>query len=56
MRYLIDSDWLIDVSRNMPGAVQTLDALAVEGYAVSLITYGELCIRVPTTRRIRTPP
>jgi tRNA(fMet)-specific endonuclease VapC len=42
MRYLIDTDWLIDYLKGKSVAGQLLDALAREGIAISLITYGEI--------------
>jgi len=40
--YLIDTDWIIDVSHAQPGATRILAALSPGGVAVSLISYGEL--------------
>lgn len=42
MRYLVDSDWLIDVFLGIPTAVNLLAQLRDEGLAVSIISYGEL--------------
>lgn len=42
MRYLIDTDWLIDATTGRPGAQRTLSSLSVEGLAVSIITVAEL--------------
>ena len=42
MRYLVDSDWLIDAFIGMPAAVTLLAQLRSEGLAVSIISYGEL--------------
>lgn len=42
MRYLIDSDWLIDAFVGIPTAVNLLAHLRDEGLAVSIISYGEL--------------
>ncbi|MCC6619016.1 MAG: type II toxin-antitoxin system VapC family toxin [Chloroflexi bacterium] len=42
LRYLVDSDWLIDALANVPSAHDTLDALAPEGLAISSITVGEI--------------
>lgn len=41
-RYLIDTDWIVDVLHGQPTAVETLVDLAPQGLAVSLISYGEL--------------
>jgi predicted nucleic acid-binding protein len=40
--YLIDTDWLIDVSRGRPQPTRALDALRFEGLAVSIVSFGEL--------------
>ncbi len=42
MRYLVDSDWLIDAFMDVPTAVNLLARLREEGLAVSIISYGEL--------------
>ena len=42
MRYLVDSDWLIDAFRGIPSAVDLLARLRDEGLAVSIVSYGEL--------------
>lgn len=41
-RYLVDTDWLIQVLHGNADATQTLEDLAPQGLAISLITYGEL--------------
>ena len=41
-RYLIDTDWIIDVLNDQVTAIDHLTNLAPEGLAVSLISYGEL--------------
>lgn len=41
-RYLVDSDWVIDALNGRADAIQTLEELARDGLAISLITYGEL--------------
>ena len=41
MLYLIDSNWVIQHLANVPEAVQLLDQLAADGFAVSIITYME---------------
>jgi tRNA(fMet)-specific endonuclease VapC len=41
-RYLIDTDWLIDVLHGQEQAVHALETLAPGGLAVSHITYAEL--------------
>ncbi len=42
MRYLVDSDWLIDASVGVPTAINLLARLRDEGLAVSIISHGEL--------------
>ena len=42
MRYLVDSDWLIDAFTGIPAAVDLLAQLRDDGLAVSIISYGEL--------------
>ena len=42
MKYLVDTDWIVDVLNDQPNAIQTLLNLAPDGLAVSLISYGEL--------------
>lgn len=42
MRYLVDTDWLIDASANVSRVVRTLDHLSAEGLAVSIITVAEI--------------
>lgn len=41
MRYLIDSDWVIDLLADVPAAVQRVSQLSADGVAVSIITYME---------------
>jgi tRNA(fMet)-specific endonuclease VapC len=42
MRYLIDTDWLIDALSGISSAVRTLDQLKADGLAVSIISVGEV--------------
>jgi tRNA(fMet)-specific endonuclease VapC len=42
MKYLVDSDWVIDYLKGRQQVVQQLDAFSDEGLAISLITYGEV--------------
>ncbi len=42
MTYLVDSDYVADWLKGQPQAVTVLRALAAEGLAISLITYGEI--------------
>ena len=42
MKYLIDTDWLIDYLKGKPAAGLLLDQLVHVGIAISLITYGEI--------------
>jgi tRNA(fMet)-specific endonuclease VapC len=41
-QYLVDTDWLIQVLHGNADATQTIEDLAPDGLATSLITYGEL--------------
>lgn len=41
-RYLLDTDWIVDVLNGQAAAVDTLLQLAPQGLALSLISYGEL--------------
>lgn len=42
MSYLVDTDWIIDGLAGGPVVLQTLDRLASDGLAVSLVTVGEV--------------
>ncbi len=42
MRYLIDSDWLIDAAIGRARAQRTLDRLSSEGLAVSIVAVAEV--------------
>ena len=42
MRYLVDSDWVIDYLEGEPDALQLLLNLADEGIAISIVTYMEV--------------
>jgi predicted nucleic acid-binding protein len=42
VRYLIDSDWLIDVYVGVPAAAAIADSLTNQGIGVSIVSYGEL--------------
>lgn len=42
MKYLIDTDWLIDYLKGKTAAGQLLGQMVHEGIAISLITYGEI--------------
>ena len=42
MRYLVDSDWLINAAIGRPPAQRTLDRLSSEGLAVSIVAVGEV--------------
>jgi tRNA(fMet)-specific endonuclease VapC len=41
-RYLLDTDWIVDVLNGQEKAINTVLELAPAGLAVSIITYGEL--------------
>ncbi|MGH2533813.1 MAG: type II toxin-antitoxin system VapC family toxin [Thermomicrobiales bacterium] len=42
MRYLVDTDWVIDAFIGIRTAQRTLDELSAEGIGVSIVTYGEI--------------
>lgn len=42
MRYLVDTDWVIDVIKGFPSAVEILEQLIADGIAVSIVSFGEL--------------
>lgn len=42
MKYLIDTDWLIDVLSGISSAASRLQTLSSEGVGVSIISVGEL--------------
>lgn len=42
MRYLVDTDWVIDFLKGRVTVVDELTRLSEEGLAISLITYGEI--------------
>lgn len=42
MKYLIDTDWVIEYLKGDRPTVETITRLAADGIAVSLITYGEI--------------
>jgi len=41
-RYLLDTDWIVDVLKGQETAIKTILELAPSGLALSIITYGEL--------------
>jgi tRNA(fMet)-specific endonuclease VapC len=42
VKYLVDSDWLIDATIGLPIAVRTLDRLTGDGLAISIIAVAEV--------------
>ena len=42
MKYLVDTDWVIDYLKGIDAAIQLLDVLALDGLAMSVISYGEV--------------
>lgn len=42
MRYLVDTDWLIDVLSGIASASTTIERLSPAGIGISIITVGEL--------------
>jgi tRNA(fMet)-specific endonuclease VapC len=41
-RYLLDTDWVVDILNGQEKAIHTVLELAAAGLVVSIITYGEL--------------
>jgi hypothetical protein len=54
-RYLLDTDWIVDVLNGQARAIQTVLELVPSGLAVSIITYGN-CMKVLTTPGILRLP
>jgi len=42
MRYLVDSDWIVDCLHGEESAIQTISQLAPEGVAVSIVSVAEI--------------
>ena len=42
IRYLLDTDWIIDYLNGLPGAVRRLDELKEQGLAISVVSLAEL--------------
>src|SRR6266705_975136 len=42
MKYLVDTDWVVDYLKGRPNALTLLDDLFHEGLAISIITFGEV--------------
>jgi tRNA(fMet)-specific endonuclease VapC len=42
VRYLVDSDWVIDYLRGREEAVNLLRSMAPDGIAISILTFGEV--------------
>jgi tRNA(fMet)-specific endonuclease VapC len=42
VKYLVDSDWLIDAAAGRPLAVRTLDRLSSDGLATSIVSVAEI--------------
>ncbi|MHB8646760.1 MAG: type II toxin-antitoxin system VapC family toxin [Thermomicrobiales bacterium] len=42
MKYLVDSDWVIDYLNAQPQTIATLQRLEPDGLAISIITYAEV--------------
>jgi predicted nucleic acid-binding protein len=42
VRYLVDSDWIIDATIGIRLTVATLQRLRIDGLAVSVVAVGEL--------------
>ncbi len=41
-RYLLDTDWVVDILTGQEQAIDTMLELVPAGLAISIITYGEL--------------
>jgi tRNA(fMet)-specific endonuclease VapC len=41
-RYLLDTDWVVDILNGQENAIETALELVPQGLAISIITYGEL--------------
>ena len=50
MRYLVDTDWVIDHLRRVVQVTRRLDALAPEGLALSIVSLAELYEGVYSSR------
>ena len=44
VRYLIDSNWVIDVLRNHPGSLAWIEERLVDGIGISVISIAELYV------------
>jgi tRNA(fMet)-specific endonuclease VapC len=42
MKYLVDTDWVVEYLKGIDRATQTLAKLAPQGLAISIITFGEI--------------
>jgi tRNA(fMet)-specific endonuclease VapC len=42
VKYLFDSDWIIDGLIGVPVAIKTIAALSADGAAVSIVSFGEI--------------
>lgn len=42
MRYLVDTDWIINFLKGQKQTVEILDSLFYEGYAISVISFAEI--------------
>ncbi|HEY7062581.1 MAG TPA: hypothetical protein VII06_13960 [Chloroflexota bacterium] len=42
MKYLVDTDLVIDYLKNVPSATQLLNSLLAQGIAISILTYAEI--------------
>ena len=54
MRYLIDTNWVIDVLRNAPGSRALVEERAADGIAISVVSIAELFVG-PHRRRNPAP-
>ena len=42
MKYLVDTDFVVDYLKGKPESIKVLTSLANKGLAISIITYGEI--------------
>jgi hypothetical protein len=42
VKYLVDSDWLIDGLQGIPSAITALESLKESGLGISIVSFGEI--------------
>lgn len=50
MKYLLDSDRVVDYLKGRPDAVELVDNISTEGLSISTITYGKILARISGLR------